>query len=212
MPFLFVHEQCSALVSFTSCFVITGGNIGFSFSACLSLVSTTAIFNRVSATSYCQPETWPNTEKQNKSEKPVAYFFLPSVLGFPGLECVKFQTVFWEKTEPKINSCSISGWQKLIGVTACWFCVVCCREVPVDIPDKYGFTPLMVAAQKGYIEWVLLPPRSGAQGHSRGHENEVKVTATVMAREVRRGSRILVRGGPAEFWPEGGPEPKICSK
>ena len=29
---------------------------------------------------------------------------------------------------------------------------------------------------------------------------------------TRDGSRILVKGGPAEFWPQGAPEPKICSK
>jgi len=29
-----------------------------------------------------------------------------------------------------------------------------CREAPIDVYDKYGFSPLMQAAQKGYIKYV----------------------------------------------------------
>ena len=28
------------------------------------------------------------------------------------------------------------------------------RDVPIDVPDKYGFTGLMQASQKGYTEYV----------------------------------------------------------
>ena len=34
--------------------------------------------------------------------------------------------------------------------------VICYSEVNAEVTDKYGFTPLMQAAQKGYTEWVKL--------------------------------------------------------
>lgn len=33
------------------------------------------------------------------------------------------------------------------------------RDVPIDVPDKYGFTGLMQASQKGYTEYVSHVPR-----------------------------------------------------
>ena len=33
--------------------------------------------------------------------------------------------------------------------------LLCCRrEAPIDVFDKYGHSPLMQAAQKGYVEYV----------------------------------------------------------
>ena len=54
-------------------------------------------------------------------------------------------------------------------------------------------------------EWLLrvaLPQFGSAQ-----------VTTSLFKHKFRHGFRILVRGHPAKFWPQGGgPEPKICSK
>lgn len=31
----------------------------------------------------------------------------------------------------------------------------CCREASIDAYDKYGLSPLMQAAQKGYVEYEI---------------------------------------------------------
>lgn len=35
------------------------------------------------------------------------------------------------------------------------FVLIYFRDVPIDVPDKYGFTGLMQASQKGYTEYVF---------------------------------------------------------
>lgn len=36
-----------------------------------------------------------------------------------------------------------------------FFVLIYFRDVPIDVPDKYGFTGLMQASQKGYTEYVF---------------------------------------------------------